>query len=267
MTDKICDVRDNVMKHKPLIHCITNPISINQCANTILSVGAKPIMAEHPKEVYEITDSSDALMLNIGNITDVRMESMMISLGRTKEKGIHSLLDIVGIACSNLRREYIFALLKMSAISVIKGNYSEIVALYDEKYFSPGVDSEGSLDDCYVTKAATELALKYQTVILATGKTDVVTDGKRIVYIKNGTSQLSCVTGTGCMLGALCSAFMTSATPMDATIYACSYFGICGELAKTDKGNGSFMVNLIDRLSTLTREEISRYLNTEEKIR
>ena len=78
MTDKICRIMDLLKKQKPLIHCITNPISINQCANIILSVGAKPIMAEHPKEVSEITESADSLMLNVGNITDVRMESIMI---------------------------------------------------------------------------------------------------------------------------------------------------------------------------------------------
>ena len=128
-----------------------------------------------------------------------------------------------------------------------------------------GLVADISLDVCQVTKVAKVLALKCKTVILATGQTDIVTDGKRVTYVKNGTQQLACVTGTGCMLGALCSAFMTSAKPMDATISACCYFGICGELAKTDKGNGSFMVNLIDRISTLNKEEISKYMNMEEK--
>ena len=93
----------------------------------------------------------------------------------------------------------------------------------------------------------------------------VITDGKRIVYVKNGTSELASVTGTGCMLGALCSTFMTSASPMDATISACCYFGICGELSSTKNGNGSFMANLIDKISTLGREEIFKHLNMEEK--
>ena len=100
MTDEIINIRKNVEIKKPLIHCITNPISINGCANTILSVGAKPIMAEHPKEVCEITEASDALMLNIGNITDARMESIKLSLKTAKEKEIPVLLDVVGIACS-----------------------------------------------------------------------------------------------------------------------------------------------------------------------
>ena len=133
------------------------------------------------------------------------------------------------------------------------------------EYFSPGVDADVSLDVCCITKAARELALKYQTVILATGQTDIITDGERVVYVKNGVHQLTSVTGTGCMLGALCSAFMTFASPMNATISSCCYLGICGELAKTESGNGSFMVNLMDKISTLGREEILKYLNMEER--
>lgn len=265
MTDKILNIRENVMEKKPLIHCITNPISINGCANIILSVGAKPIMAEHPKEVCEITKTADALMLNIGNITDARMESIMLSMSKAKEKNIPVLLDVVGIACSKHRREYVLNLLKMHMPSVLKGNYSEIAALYEEEYFSPGVDADISLDVCQVTKVAKELALKCKTVILATGQTDVVTDGKRVIYVKNGTHQLACVTGTGCMLGALCTTFLTVLSPMDGAISACVYFGICGELSETEKGNGSFMVNLIDRISTLNKGKISKYMNMEEK--
>jgi len=265
MTDKICKILDNIRNRKPLVHAITNPISINQCANTILAVGAKPIMAEHPKEVYEITASSDALMLNLGNITDARMESMIISLNIANKREIPVLLDAVGVACSELRREYTHRLLKESSLSVIKGNYSEIASLYDREYYSPGVDADSSLDVRYITNLAKELSQKYKTVIIATGKTDVVTDGKRVVYIKNGSPSLSSVTGTGCMLGSLCATFMTSASSIDAAISACCYFGICGELAKSDKGIGSFMINLIDKLSTLNENEISEYINVEEE--
>ncbi len=265
MTDKICGIREKVLKRKPLIHCITNPISINQCANVILSVGARPIMAEHPKEVCEITDASDALMLNTGNITDARMESIMLSAGKAKEKGMPVLLDAVGTACSKLRREYVLNLLKVSAPSVIKGNYSEIAALYNPQYFSPGVDADASLDIRYIEETAAELSLKYKTVILATGHTDVITDGKRAVHVKNGGPELASVTGTGCMLGALCAAFMTSACPVEAVIAACCYFGICGELAETGSGNGGFMIDLINKISTLGRAEILKKLNMEER--
>ena len=250
---------------KPLIHCITNPISINQCANAILSVGAKPIMAEHPKEVSEITDASDALMLNIGNITDARRKSIVLSLKKAEAKGIPSLLDVVGVACSKLRRKYVLRLLKISSPAVIKGNYSEILALYNSNYRSKGVDADVTLEEGHIEKTAKALAQKYKTVIVATGKTDVVTDGERVVYVKNGAEKLSSVTGTGCMLGALCTAFMTVMPPLDASVSACCFFGICGEIAKTDSGCGSFMANLMDAISTLDNEKLLKQMNVEEK--
>lgn len=265
MIHKICCIRENISKQKPLIHCITNPISINQCANAILSVGAKPIMAEHPEEVCEITAASDALMLNIGNITDARIKSIMLSFKQAKDKGIPVMLDVVGIACSGFRRAYVSGLLKIAIPSVIKGNYSEIASLHNDGYFSRGVDADSSLDMSDISQAAKELALKYQTVILASGQTDIITDGKRVVYVKNGTPDMSYITGTGCMLGSLCTAFMPFLEPADAAVSACVYFGICGELAPSDDGRGSFMVNLMDKISNLTKEEIQNYMNMEEK--
>ena len=108
---KLNEVCGAVREKRPLIHCITNPISINQCANAILAAGARPIMAEHPAEVKEITETADALMLNLGSITDARMQSMEISLRAATEKGIPVVLDVVGTACSTLRREFAARLL------------------------------------------------------------------------------------------------------------------------------------------------------------
>lgn len=136
------EIREAVRNQQPLIHCITNPISINQCANGILAIGARPMMAEHPKEVREITETAGALMLNLGNITDARMESMKISLLTAKEKNIPVMLDAVGIACSKLRRDYMAELLEIGIPTVIKGNYSEVYALYHDAYRSSGVDAD-----------------------------------------------------------------------------------------------------------------------------
>lgn len=253
-----------VRKTQPLIHCITNPISIHQCANAILAIGARPMMAEHPAEVREITETANALMLNIGNITDARMQSIRISLLAAKEKNIPVILDAVGVACSRLRRDYIAELLESAVPSIIKGNYSEIYALHHAAYRSSGVDADAALNADAICKAAAALARKYHTAILASGKADIVTDGTRLVQIKNGTPQLSAVTGTGCMLGALCGAYLSVCSGMDAAAAACAALGICGELAQTDKGSGSFMVNLMDGLSTLTDADLEKYRIAEE---
>lgn len=259
------DVLSAVSKKRPLIHCITNPISINQCANTILDVGAKPIMAEHPKEVSDITDSADALMINLGNITDARMESIMISADVAKRKTIPIVLDAVGVACSKLRKEYVRSLLDKVIPSVIKGNYSEINALLYEEYSSKGVDADASLQKNDIKSAAVKLAKKYHTFILATGKEDIITDGCTVVTVKNGCKQLSEVTGTGCMLGALCASLTSVNCSIESVVLSAAILGICGELSSSEKGNGTFMVNLLDNLSTIDFDKIKKHIRLEEE--
>lgn len=260
----IPDIRGAVRERSSLIHCITNPISINQCANAILAVGGRPIMAEHPREVSEITATAGALMLNLGNITDVRMEAMRLSARTAAEQGTPILLDAVGVACSKLRRDYACGLMEGVTPAVIKGNYSEINALYQESYRASGVDADAALDAQTVERAAAALARTRRTVVLASGKVDIVTDGTRLIRVRNGTPQLSCVTGTGCMLGALTAAYLSAASGLDAAVTACTVLGVCGQLAETERGSGSFMVRLLDALSTLQDAELERYMDLEE---
>lgn len=253
-----------IKNKKPLIHCITNPISINHCANAVLALGARPIMAEHPDEVSEITSVSDALLLNLGNITESRIRAIEISSKTVGSKNIPFIIDAVGVSCSKLRRELFFDILKTSKPRVIKGNYSEILALYDRDYKSRGVDSE-SLDEDFLGKVACELSKKYNAVILASGKTDIIADAKKLCYIKNGTKQLSSVTGTGCMLGAITAVFLSAFDGFSASREASLVLGICGELSNTDRGSGSFMINLMDNLSNITDECIKN--NTREELK
>lgn len=260
----IPDIRGAVRERSSLIHCITNPISINQCANAILAVGGRPIMAEHPREVSEITATAGALMLNLGNITDVRMEAMRLSARTAAEHGTPILLDAVGVACSKLRRDYACDLMEAVTPAVIKGNYSEINALYQESYRASGVDADAALDAQTVERAAAALARTRHTVVLASGKVDIVTDGTRLIRVRNGTPQLSCVTGTGCMLGALTAAYLSAASGLDAAVTACAVLGVCGQLAETERGSGSFMVGLLDALPTLQDAELERYMDLEE---
>ena len=242
-----------VREKKPLVHCIMNPISINQCANAVLTVGAKPIMAEHPKEVEEITNVADALVLNLGNITDARMESMLISAKTASENNIPFVVDAVGISCSALRRDYIKRIIKYKP-KVIKGNYSEIKALYDSEYKSAVVDAYFA--DIYCTKEIAEmLAVKFNCIILASGKTDVITDGKNTFGVQNGTPQLAQITGTGCMLGALCGCYIFVSPDIYGVLTACGVLGIGGKRAETKAGNGTFAIKLMDELSSDFKEE------------
>lgn len=264
MVERIKDIRKQLAETAPLIHCITNPISINQCANLILASGGRPIMAEHPQEVQEITRMSEALLLNLGNITDVRLESIILSADEAQKEGIPYVFDAVGIACSELRRTFTYKFLEQHTPAVIKGNYSEIHALYNCTYRSSGVDADTSLDPSQCSRIAKNLAGQYHCVILASGKTDIVTDGTQMFHINNGTPMLAGITGTGCMLGALCACYLAADQTLAAAAAACAVLGICGERSVTAQGTGSFMVNLMDRLSVLTDKELEKYIKMEE---
>ena len=259
----IQNYRKQVKEKRPLIHCITNPISITQCANAILAVGARPIMAEHPEEVAEITETADALLLNLGNITDVRMESMKIAMREAIAHEIPVVLDVVGVACSKLRRKYIHELIEIGIPKIVKGNYSEIFALERQEYRSSGVDADRELSLEEVANSAVKLSKTYKNVILASGKTDILTDGKEIIYMKNGSNQLASVTGTGCMLGALCACYLSVRPDIYAAASACFMLGISGELAETEKGPGSFLHNLMDQLYLISEMEIKDRIQME----
>lgn len=231
-----------------LIHCITNPVSMNQCANAVLSLGARPIMAEHPDEVTEITRTASSLLLNLGNITDARITSMRFALREANSKGIPVTLDAVGVACSSMRKTLAKLLMTFGRFTVIKGNYSEIMALYDDTYRAAGVDAKDGIDTERVKTAELELSKTNNTIVVATGKTDLIASGGDITSVEGGVPQMSRVTGTGCMLGAIIATYLADKNDAQSVIDACSFFKRCGEKAQTDKGNGTFMVNLLDAI-------------------
>lgn len=255
-----------------LIHCITNPISMMLCANAVLALGAKPIMAEHPLEVKEITEKAQALLLNLGNISDTRMEAMRISFKAAIDKEIPVVIDAVGIGCSELRRKFLSELLDIwgkhsssrtkdsqtepSGIKLlIKGNYSEIKALADETYTSKGVDASGLESYEEISGLAKKISGELKAFVLASGARDIMTDGDTIYINDSGHQMMSMVTGTGCMLGAICATFLAKENSIDSLCRACISFGIAGERAVERLGSdgkrvgtGSFQTALLDEL-------------------
>ncbi|MCD8084685.1 MAG: hydroxyethylthiazole kinase [Clostridiales bacterium] len=245
-----------------LIHCITNPIAINDCANLILAMGAQPMMAEHPAEVEEITRTADALALNLGNITDARLKSMRISAACAHEHGIPSLLDCVGVGASPLRLDYARALIRESAPSVIKGNLSEWKVLCGLEAKVRGVDlteADRRTRSVDFLDIFARFAREHHTVALVSGEEDLVTDGEHAVLVANGHPLMSRVTGTGCMLGALTATWLSVAPPFLAAVQACAIFGLAGEeAARRSRGPGSFRAELLDAVYQLADEMLRR---------
>jgi hydroxyethylthiazole kinase len=263
-------LRKDVRVNKPLIHCISNPISINDCANAILAVGGRPIMAEHPKEVAEITRTASALCVNLGNITDARMESMMISGAVAREANIPSIIDVVGIGCSSLRYHYALDYISKNQPSIIKGNMSEIRTLYNGSIDTIGIDvnetdciNETSLPSKAIIVKS--LAMRYQCTVIASGLIDIISDGTRTYYIRNGHEKLTLITGTGCMLTVLTGSYLSTKDVLNSSILAVSMLGICGEVVKEAVGPGSFRTALLDSLFTITDETYCNMLKLEGK--
>lgn len=257
----LLQIKNSITLTKPLIHCITNPISINDCANVVLAVGGKPIMAEHPLEVAEITSVSKSLGVNLGNITDVRMESMIIS-GRTAlEKKIPQVIDLVGVACSALRLEYAKKFISECHPNVIKGNMSEIKAICGMNSNSKGIDvgkddiiTQDNFNDTITILK--NFAKETGAVIAVTGVIDIITDGVYTYFIENGCEMLSMITGTGCMVNSLIATYISTGEILEGTVLAVALMGICGELSQNVKGTGSFRTELIDNIFNISDEVI-----------
>lgn len=241
-------------KNNRLIHCITNPISMNQVANTILALGAKPVMAEHPLEVEEITKTASSLLLNLGNISDIRMTSMKTALKTANTNGIPVTLDAVGVACSTLRKDFAKALLSEGKLDVIKGNYSEIYALADDGYRAAGVDAGSDVNEDKVRTAILKISGDTKAIVVATGKKDLIGAEGAITEVTGGCEELSSVTGTGCMSGAVIATFLSRENTVQSVIDACVFFKRCGVRAQTNEGPGTFMAKLLD---VIAKPEIS----------
>lgn len=264
-----------IQQEAPLIHCITNPISINDCANILLAIGARPIMAEHPDEVAEITAIAKGLALNLGNITDARMASMKISAGAAKDKGIPFVLDLVGLSCSRLRQKYAKELLQIAVPDIIKGNISELRTLLGLPT-TPGMGVEAGKKEMVTRENALEYAKifqkqarEYHTILLATGPIDLVVSSEEAYIIANGSNALASITGTGCMNNVLAGACLAGVHGISsqatnntiAAILSCLLLGIAGENIQDiylNQGPGSFHYSLMDSISKLTPQTIAQ---------
>lgn len=269
LLNKIIDIKNNVKAKEPLIHCITNHITINDCANIVLSVYGKPIMAEHYKEVSDITASSNALAINIGNISDNRMKSIMISGKTAYENEIPSIIDIVGVSCSSLRLNFAIDFINKYKPSIIKGNMSEIKAIFGLNAKSKGIDVN---EDDIITHDTLEnninivksLAIKTNSTVVATGAIDIISNGNKIYTLENGCEELSRITGTGCMLNVLIATYMSSKDIINSAILGTAVMGICGELSKDAKGIASFKIELLDNISTIKKEDLLEKIKIRE---
>ena len=269
MIDKLLEIRNETLNNAPLINCLTNHITINDCANVILEVGGKPIMAEHHKEVEEITAISNSLVINIGNITNERMKAIMLSGNVAKVKNIPIIIDVVGVGCSRRRLDFANKFISQCCPNIIKGNMSEIKALSEIAHNANGIDV-GSADIITednllnAVNIAKMLSEKTNSVIVITGKIDIVAQGEKAYLIRNGCDMLSKITGTGCMLNAIIGTFISSKEYFESAILGAVLFGIAGENSLIANGTASFKTLLHDNIYTIKNKTIKKKIKLEE---
>jgi hydroxyethylthiazole kinase len=253
---------ENVRTKCPLIHNITNYVTVNDCANILLACGASPIMADDCSEVEEITTICTGLNINIGTLNKSTISAMLLAGKRANEICHPVLLDPVGAGASVLRTQTANKLLDEVHFTVIRGNISEIKTLFQGNATTKGVDAdvsdtvtEETLDQ--VIMFAKQFAAKAGAVIAITGAIDIIADENKACVIRNGHPMMAKVTGTGCMLSAMMTAYL-AANPDDifgAVATSVCAMGICGEIAydrMTSKdGNATYRNYIIDAVYNL----------------
>jgi hydroxyethylthiazole kinase len=253
----------NLKENPPLIHCITNYVTVNDCANILLACGASPIMADDENEVEEITSICGGLYINIGTLNEQTVKSMFKSGKKANELCRPVILDPVGAGASSFRTSTAFKLLNEVKLSVIRGNISEIKTVSYGSGTTKGVDAD--ISDIITEENLNEAVLytkklseKTGAVIAVTGAIDIVADSKKAYVIRNGNPMMAKVTGTGCMLTALIAAFCTANKTelLEAAAAAVCVMGLCGELAfskilKSNLGTASYRTYIIDEISKM----------------
>ncbi len=253
---------------RPMVHAITNNVTVNDCANIILAAYGAPTMAQDTREVEEITALSQALVLNLGALR--AQEAMLLAGKRANALGHPIVLDPVAAGASYLRGETSRKLLHELQIAVIRGNASEIRALALGSETTQGVEVN-NLDK--VTEqnlqASIEMVSAFSrrvgAVVALTGQIDLVTDGMRTAVIRGGCEMMSRITGAGCMLTALTGTYCGAnpAQPFEAAVAAVATMDICGEMAyervrQAMEGTASFRTRLIDAVSNINESALER---------
>lgn len=254
----IQELFQKVRNEEPLVHHITNPVTINDCANSTLAIGGSPVMATSVEEVAEMVSLANALVVNFGTIDQMTYEAMLIAGKMANEKGIPVILDPVGVGATTFRNERAKDFLSQVKVSIVRGNATEVYALIGGKSQTRGVDA-GKVTDISKEDLAHQAAKKLQAVVVISGAEDVISDGNERVIVENGDIWLTRITGTGCMTASLIGCFAgVTENYFAAAIAGMSTMSLAGEQAKkklkeTD-GIGTYRVRLIDTFFNMDGE-------------
>lgn len=261
------DCITTLRERKPLVHNITNYVTVNDVANVILACGASPIMSDEPQDVCDITSICGGLNINIGTLNQRSIEAMFLAGHKANELGHTVLLDPVGAGASALRTDTANKLLSEIKFDVVRGNVSEIKTLALGSMSTHGVDAdiadavtEDNLDE--MVSFSKSFAQNNSCIVAITGAIDLVADSNKCYVIRNGRAEMGRITGTGCQLSGMLTAFVT-ANPdcrLEAASAAVCMMGLAGEIGygnmKDGEGNSTYRNRIIDAIYNMNCETL-----------
>jgi hydroxyethylthiazole kinase len=266
---KIIELLKGVKEKNPLVHHITNYVTVNDCANITLAIGGSPVMADDINEVCDMVSLASSLVINIGTLNSRSVESMIEAGKRANELSIPVILDPVGAGATPYRTETAKRIISELKLAVIRGNLSEIKTLYGIETKTKGVDacnddSGNSNEFTDEKEMAKAFANKFNTVIAITGAVDIITDGKTLYTVENGHKIMCKVTGTGCMCTSLIGSFLgVDDNNLLAALAGVVSMSIAGEVAyegldKSEDGTGTLKVKILDAIYNLSEATIMK---------
>ncbi|MGH4123671.1 MAG: hydroxyethylthiazole kinase [Clostridium sp.] len=264
---KIVELLNSVKEKNPLVHHITNYVTVNDCANITLAIGGSPVMAEDINEVSDMVSLSSSLVINIGTLNSTSVQSMLKAGKRANELNIPVILDPVGAGATAYRTDTAKKIISEVKLAVIRGNLSEIKTIYGIEAKTKGVDAcdsdpKNGNEPAEEKEMARALASKLNTVVAITGAVDIITDGETLYTVSNGHKIMAKVTGTGCMCTSLIGCYLGAGdSNLLAALSGIVSMGIAGEIAydgldKNNGGTGTLKVKIIDATYNLSQIEI-----------
>jgi len=246
---EISRIKKQIEEINPLVHCITNIVTVNDCANVLLALGASPTMAHHPLEVEDVASNSNALVLNMGAMES--LDAMVVAGKAAKSAGIPIVLDPVGAGGATYRRNSTLSIIDEVRPDCIRGNRSELMALCKGTFTQMGVDSHSK------EEVSIELLRDYSkaidAILVVSGETDIIISGDEVTEVRGGSKLMSKITGAGCMATSLLGAFLAYEKSLESVEACCMLFKECASRAENityqlDRGTMNFRMNLIDEI-------------------
>lgn len=263
------EMLENVHRTAPLVHNITNYVTVNDVANVLLACGGSPIMSDDIDEAADITSICGGLNINIGTLNKNTIPSMLAAGKRANELGHTVLLDPVGAGASALRTNTANELLRQVKFTVIRGNISEVKTLMQGAGTTRGVDADvadkvtdENLDT--VIPALKAFAKEQDCIVAVTGAIDLVCDSGKCYVIRNGRPEMSAITGTGCQLSGIMTAYVTAnpENKLEAAAAAVCLMGLAGEMGwsrmQEGDGNSTFRNRIIDAIYNMTGDMLEQ---------